>query len=195
MDEDMKNQELSGSVNDMESAAGEIVQATPETVIYDPAQVMRALEKTNLSDETRIFKGINIPEEPEIQVKTVDVGKFNTIDLQKALANAVREVVGGSETVTEAQKAEFHKMFPLVWGHGTDELHALMVLKDGKVIYEETDPAHTIDEKHVLWSASKTFTATAVGFAVQQIKRRWYVEEMNQLVFVAELLKEKHSGQ
>ena len=68
---------------------------------------------------------------------------------------------------TEAQKAEFHKMFPLVWGHGTDELHALMVLKDGKVIYEETDPAHTIDEKHVMWSASKTFTATAVGFAVQ----------------------------
>lgn len=37
--------------------------------------------------------------------------------------------------------------------------------------------------------------SSAVGFAVQQIKRRWYVEEMNQLVFVAELLKEKHSGQ
>ncbi len=36
--------------------------------------------------------------------------------------------------------------------------------------------------------------SSAVGFAVQQIKRRWYVEEMNQLVFVAELLKEKHSG-
>lgn len=37
--------------------------------------------------------------------------------------------------------------------------------------------------------------SSAVGFAVQQKKRRWYVEEMNQLVFVAELLKEKHSGQ
>ena len=37
--------------------------------------------------------------------------------------------------------------------------------------------------------------SSAVGFAVQQVKRRWYVEEMNQLVFVAELLKEKHSGQ
>ena len=68
--------------------------APEETVVYDPAQVMRALETTNLSDETRIFKGINIPEEPEIRVKTVDVGQFNTIDLQKALANAVREVVG-----------------------------------------------------------------------------------------------------
>ncbi|MCR4792287.1 MAG: hypothetical protein K5871_06030 [Lachnospiraceae bacterium] len=94
-----------------EEELNQIARATApeETVIYDPAQVMRALEKTNLSDETRIFKGINIPEEPEIQVKTVDVGKFNTIDLQKALANAVREVVGGSETVTEAQKAEVTK--------------------------------------------------------------------------------------
>ena len=37
--------------------------------------------------------------------------------------------------------------------------------------------------------------SSAVGFAVQQVKRRWYVDEMNQLVFVAEMLKEKHSGQ
>ena len=68
--------------------------APEETVVYDPAQVMRALEKTNLSDETRIFRGIDIPEEPEIKVKTVDVGQFNTIDLQKALSASVREVVG-----------------------------------------------------------------------------------------------------
>ncbi len=65
-----------------------------QTVVYDPAQVQAALEQTNLSDETRIFRGIDIPAEPEIQVKTVDVGRFNTIDLQKALASSVREVVG-----------------------------------------------------------------------------------------------------
>ena len=65
-----------------------------QTIVYDPAQVQAALEQTNLSDETRIFRGIDIPAEPEIQVKTVDVGRFNTIDLQKALASSVREVVG-----------------------------------------------------------------------------------------------------
>ena len=65
-----------------------------DTVIYDPAQVQMALDKVNLSDETRIFKAIDIPAEPEIRVKTLDVGKYNTIDLQKALASAVREVVG-----------------------------------------------------------------------------------------------------
>jgi len=65
-----------------------------DTVVYDPAQIQMALEKVNLSDETRIFKPIDIPAEPEIRVKTVDVGMYNTIDLQKALASAVREVVG-----------------------------------------------------------------------------------------------------
>ena len=65
-----------------------------DTVVYDPAQIQMALEKVNLSDETRIFRPVEIPAEPEIRVKTVDVGMYNTIDLQKALATAVREVVG-----------------------------------------------------------------------------------------------------
>ena len=85
---------------------GQIAKATApeETVVYDPAQVMRALEKTNLSDETRIFRGIDVPPEPEIKVKTVDVGQFNTIDLQKALSASVREVVGESAASSEVTK-------------------------------------------------------------------------------------------
>ena len=75
------------------SAIGKVT-APGDTIVYDPAQVQAALETHNLSDETRIFRGIDIPAEPEIRVKTVDVGKYNTIDLQKALASAVREVVG-----------------------------------------------------------------------------------------------------
>lgn len=50
---------------------------------------------------------------------------------------------------------------------GVNELHSLMVLKDGKVVYENYDYGHNADCLHVMWSASKTFTATAVGFAVQ----------------------------
>lgn len=63
--------------------------------------------------------------------------------------------------------AEFDRVFPVVWGDGTNELHTLMVLKDGKVIYERSAPGHSSDDLHVMWSATKTFTATAVGFAVQ----------------------------
>ena len=46
------------------------------------------------------------------------------------------------------------------------EFHSLMVLRHGKVAvewYNEPYDAHT---KHTMYSVSKSFTATAVGFAV-----------------------------
>ncbi len=62
----------------------------------------------------------------------------------------------------------FGKMFwDISLSGGTNELNSLMVLKDGKVIYEKYDYAHDATCLHIMWSASKTFTATAVGFAVQ----------------------------
>lgn len=61
----------------------------------------------------------------------------------------------------------FKTVFYDVWSQGTNELHSLMVLKDGKVIFEHYETGHGPDELHILWSASKTFTATAVGFACQ----------------------------
>lgn len=97
--EDTRRIDVQGEGATREITAEEIsainkATAPGDTIVYDPAQVQAALETTNLSDETRIFRGIDIPAEPEIRVKTVDVGKYNTIDLQKALASAVREVVG-----------------------------------------------------------------------------------------------------
>lgn len=63
--------------------------------------------------------------------------------------------------------AQFDSVFFDVARTACNELHALMVVKDGKVIYEQWDPSYGPDHLHVMWSASKTFTATAVGFAVQ----------------------------
>lgn len=50
----------------------------------------------------------------------------------------------------------------------TNEVHGVVVLKDGKVIYEKYDEAHRADMKHALWSGSKTFTATAIGIAADE---------------------------
>ena len=61
----------------------------------------------------------------------------------------------------------FHNVFNDVFFNRVDELHGLMVLQNGKVIYEEYSTGFGPDFKHVLWSASKTFTATAIGFARQ----------------------------
>lgn len=49
----------------------------------------------------------------------------------------------------------------------TCELNSIMVVKDRKKILEYYDCCYGPDFMNICWSASKTFTATAVGFAVQ----------------------------
>ena len=64
--------------------------------------------------------------------------------------------------------AEFDKVFDDVTAVPGDSLHSLMVIKDGKVIYERYAPGHGPDEAHVMNSVSKSFLSCAVGFAVQE---------------------------
>jgi len=67
--------------------------------------------------------------------------------------------------------SQFHKAWIKVWAtRATDEFHSLMVVKDGKIIYERYMTGVNSQTLKVLWSASKTFTSTAVGFAVQDGK-------------------------
>lgn len=47
------------------------------------------------------------------------------------------------------------------------DLHSLIVIQNGKILYERYGMGHTATELHTMWSATKTFTATAVGFAMQ----------------------------
>ena len=64
--------------------------------------------------------------------------------------------------------AEFSKVFNDVsLIGGTDEAHSLVVLKSGKMIFQKHDAAHGLRMPHILWSASKSFTSLALGFAVQ----------------------------
>ena len=88
MDEDMKNQELSGSVNDIEAAAGELVHETADTVIYDP------IAGTPAPDEE-----IKAPEIEDVpSAEAVEVVAESTLD-------AVSEAAGTAEDATEAVEA------------------------------------------------------------------------------------------
>lgn len=49
----------------------------------------------------------------------------------------------------------------------TAELNSIMVVKDGRKLLEYYDCCYGPEFMNICWSASKTFTATAVGFAVQ----------------------------
>ena len=48
------------------------------------------------------------------------------------------------------------------------DLHSLMILRHGKVVAEHYFGDNAANKPHVLHSVSKTFTSTAIGFAVQE---------------------------
>ncbi len=50
------------------------------------------------------------------------------------------------------------------------ELHSLMILRHGKIVAQGWWNPYRSDLKHTLYSTSKTFTSTAVGFAVSEKK-------------------------
>lgn len=48
------------------------------------------------------------------------------------------------------------------------DLHSLMMLRNGKVVYEQWFGRNAANKAHVMFSVSKTFTSTAIGFAIQE---------------------------
>lgn len=50
------------------------------------------------------------------------------------------------------------------------ELHSMMIVKNGEVIYESWQNGADADTKHILNSVSKTFTSIAVGMAIDEGK-------------------------
>src|SRR4030095_15935570 len=55
-------------------------------------------------------------------------------------------------------------------GKSKNEFHSIMILRHGKVIAEGWWNPYRADLKHTMYSVSKSFTATAVGFAVAEKK-------------------------
>ncbi|MDR2839664.1 MAG: beta-lactamase family protein, partial [Paludibacter sp.] len=48
------------------------------------------------------------------------------------------------------------------------EIHSLMLVRNGKVVYEKWFEGNSPDSVHIMNSVSKSFTATAIGFAVDE---------------------------
>lgn len=63
------------------------------------------------------------------------------------------------DTVNATANLEWQKMV---------NLHSIMVVKDGKVVEEQYFRDWTADRPHAMFSVSKTFTATAVGLAIDE---------------------------
>ena len=80
-------------------------------------------------------------------------------------------------------------VFQDVWTEACYELHSLMVVRDGEVLYERWANGHSPEELHILWSVSKTFTALAVGLAVDD--KLLKVEDTIKQFFTADELPEQ----
>jgi CubicO group peptidase (beta-lactamase class C family)/predicted glycoside hydrolase/deacetylase ChbG (UPF0249 family) len=93
-------------------------------------------------------------------IKEKGIGLIHYNDLLKALprSNFATEKVDGKA---------IPKYLEAVQKAGQD-LHSLMILRHGKVVYEQWLGEHAASKPHALHSVSKTFTATAVGFAVAE---------------------------
>ena len=80
------------------------VEECNQLVIYfgEGKYVIKALELKQLheplsGEQAELYEQLTAPEEPDISVKDVNVGLYNTIDLQKELADNLKEVLGETE--------------------------------------------------------------------------------------------------
>ena len=71
------------------------------------------------------------------------------------------------EPLDSAITAQMDSTFWAVNAVSASDLHSLMVVQHGRVIYEKYGIGHDAEELHVCWSATKTFTALAAGVAIQ----------------------------
>ena len=67
-----------------------------------------------------------------------------------------------AEGVSSKAITEFLDAIP----NTNNEFHSFMILRHGKVVAEGWWKPYSADLKHTMYSVSKSFTATAVGFAV-----------------------------
>lgn len=111
---------------------------------------------TDRQGVTDLFKSDKV--KAAIQGKGIKLISYN--DATKALPR--------SAPATESVSPEgIINYFNAVKESGQD-LHSLMILRHGKVVAEQWFGDNASNKNHVMHSVSKTFTATAIGFAVSE---------------------------
>lgn len=87
--------------------------------------------------------------------------KKEVISLPRVQASS--EVITAVDSFVQATKTQPQKPDSIT-------LHSIMILKHGDVVYEKWFNGQTAETPHQMFSVSKTFTATAVGLAINEGK-------------------------
>jgi CubicO group peptidase (beta-lactamase class C family)/predicted glycoside hydrolase/deacetylase ChbG (UPF0249 family) len=129
---------------------------------YDTPE-MRAVHHIGYDDVANDRQGVTdlfISKKVMDQIKEKGIELISYNDQLKALPRSNPEAEGvlakGFEDYLKAVKER------------GQELHSVMVLRHGKVVFEKWMGDNNAHKNHSLWSVSKTFTATAIGFAVTE---------------------------
>nr|WP_321521413.1 ChbG/HpnK family deacetylase [uncultured Macellibacteroides sp.] len=105
---------------------------------------------------TNLFTSENVKR--VIREKGIELISYN--ELTKALPRSTPEA--------EKVSAKGINNYLIAAKESGQEIHSLMVLRHGKVVAEHWMGDNAPDKNHILNSVSKTFTATAIGFAVAE---------------------------
>ena len=116
-------------------------------------RMLPAKEQTEYEQQTKVFEA-PVEEEPEIQVKTVDVSKYNTINLQKELAESMKEVLVAdnafSPLYSEESEQELEKVIPgetdvveVAEKMDTDMIEVIGPVEMEVEVLEEEEPSET----------------------------------------------------
>ena len=89
-----------------------------------------------------------------------------SVNLSGQITDKLPRSIPESEGVTSSGIIDFLNAVDT----GRQEIHSFMFLRHGKVIAEGWWSPYGPDYRHLLYSASKTFTATAVGLAISENK-------------------------
>ena len=91
-------------------------------------------------------------------------GSVITMNLEGQITNKLPRSTPESEGVSSAGIIDFINAVDT----GRQEIHSFMFIRHGKVIAEGWWNPYGPDYRHVMYSASKTFTATGIGLAVSE---------------------------
>lgn len=107
------------------------------------------------------------PHNSAIHMKLTLIFLFSLTILLTSCSNADKSLPRAAKAEIERFQTAGDKVFTDVLTGPDNVVNSLMVIDEGKVVYEKYDIGYSPDQLQVMWSVSKTFTATAIGFAEQ----------------------------
>ena len=132
-------------------------QYEEQTRVYESSEIQAAIQ--NDLAQTKVMES---PEEFDIKVKTVDVSKYNTINLQKELAESMKEVLVADNNFAPLYNDEEEE----------EEIPAVPV----EVVEEEVVTKEVVDEPVVLQPVNEEVSETIENVEVKECQAEGMVE-------------------